>query len=150
MRDTMHRIIPIVLLFAGMALTHPAYGEESEKVRKARYENELEKEMDRVNEKCGTKAEVVIDWPSFDAAPEWNKYSVSGYCDSVLGALRRFCDGEHARAYLKKALEVVTCHAAKDKAAWRVVYKKGHLHWHVPTDAVNADTFAHAQLLRTL
>jgi hypothetical protein len=139
----------LIALFPLLLAAGPA--EESEKVRKARLENELEKELDGVNEKCGTKLTVSIDWASFDADPKgWEGRSVSGYCEAPLSALARFCEGERSRAYIQKNVETITCHAAKDKAGWKAVAVKGNLHWHVPPDSVNNDAYARAQLLQNL
>jgi len=138
----------VFLLFAGAAV---AQEEESPKVRKARHENELEKEAERTDEACGTKLTIEIDWASFEADPEaWASRSVSGFCDGPFGALRRLCEGAKARAYIARTVKSVVCRAAKDKAGWKSLRKGTVIEWLVPPDAANADAYAKAQLLENL
>jgi hypothetical protein len=139
-------IATLVLAFAA-----DAFAEEPPKVRKARYDSELEKRIGEVNAKCGTKLTAAIDWASFDKDEgKWSDKSIASYCEAPLNALERFCEGESSRAYIKKTLETLTCHAAKDKASWKAAVDKGHLHWHVSPDASNNDDYARAQLLKNL
>ena len=124
--------------------------EESDKVRKARSENELEKTAEDTDKACGTKLAVTIDWASFDADPAWKNNSVSSYCSGPLEALARLCEGAAVRAYAAKSVKTLSCRAVKAKAEWALVAKAGALEWRVPPDAVNADAFAKAELLRKL
>lgn len=134
-----------------LLLVTPAFAEEeSDKVKKARYETELEKEADGVNEKCGLKLDTEIDWASFDADPRWKDKSVSGYCDAPFGVLRSYCEGKNAQAYIQKNVKKIVCRAVKEKGQWKVVVKGGVIEWQVPPEAVNADEFARQQLLRNL
>jgi hypothetical protein len=137
----------MICMAAGSAFAEP----ESPKVMKARMEAELEKELADVNTKCGTKLTVAIDWASFEKDKAgWDNKSISSYCSSPVNALSRFCDGANAKAYIQKNLETMTCHAAKDKASWKVTFEKGHLHWNVSPDSVNNDDYARAQMLKNM
>lgn len=145
----------ITRLFLGLLLltAAPAWAqeEESPKVKKARHENELEKEGESTDQACGTKLKVSIDWASFEANPEaWSDKSISGYCDSGLGALRTLCAGPKAKAYVAKTLKEYVCRAVKSKDEWKALRKAGTLEWLVPPDAVNADSYAKAELLKNL
>jgi hypothetical protein len=125
--------------------------EEPPKVMKARMEAELEKELAEVNTKCGTKLTAAIDWASFEKdKPGWERKSISSYCSGPIDALSRFCEGANAKAYIQKNVETVTCHAAKDKASWKLTVEKGHIHWNVSPDSSNNDAYARAQLLKNL
>jgi hypothetical protein len=125
--------------------------EESPKVKRARLENELEKEAESTDEKCGTKIAVKIDWASFDANPNgWQGKSISGYCEAPLGQLRYLCEGAKAKAYIQQAVKEYVCFAAKDKAGWKAVRKSGIVEWHVSPDSVNNDAYAKEQLLKNL
>lgn len=141
----------VALLFlcfaASPALAQP---DESDKVRKARSENELEKTAESADGVCGTKLAVSIDWASFDANPEWKSRSISSYCGEPLDTLRRLCEGAAVKAYVAKSVKRLDCKAVKGKAEWAVVAKDGVIEWRVPPDAVNAGDFAKAQLLRNL
>ena len=145
----------ITRLFLGLLLLSaaPAWAqeEESPKVKKARSENELEKEGESTDQACGTKLKVSIDWASFEANPAgWSDKSVSGYCESGLGALRSLCEGQKAKAYVAKTVKEYVCRAVKTKEEWKAVRKAGTLEWLIPPDAVNADSYAKAELLKNL
>lgn len=140
----------LVLLFAILFSASSASAEESEKVRRVRYDSELEKEAESTDEKCGTKLATRIDWASFDADPRWKDKSVSSYCGSPLSALRRFCEGDKAKAHIQKTVKRLSCRAVKEKSEWKLVVKGDELQWLVTPEAVNADDFARAQLLQHL
>jgi hypothetical protein len=123
--------------------------EESEKVRRARLENELEKEGDRTDQACGTKLTIKIEWDGF-SSEAWERKSVSGYCEAPLGALRHYCEGPAAKAYIAKNVRAYVCRSAKTKDDWKLRLDAGTLEWSVPPDAVNADPFAREQVLRHL
>lgn len=144
------RRIALILLSGVLFGASVAEAEESEKVRRVRYESELEKEAESTDEKCGTKLTTRIDWASFEADERWQQKSLSGYCANPLSALRRFCEGEKAKAHIQKTVKRLTCRAVKDKSEWRLVVKGDELQWLVTPEAVNADDFAKAQLLRNL
>jgi hypothetical protein len=144
----MHRwLLPTALVLAAMPVSAE---EESEKVHRARQENELEKEAESTDQKCGGKIAARIEWGGFDADARWKDKSISGYCEAPLGALRSFCEGANARALIAKKVRSFVCKAAKDKTAWRAEVKGEVLEWHVPPDAVNNDPYAKNQLLRAL
>lgn len=148
MRRTLWSLAAVALL---ATLTPAARAEEeSDKVRRARMENDLEKEAESTDAKCGTKLAVTIDWASFDADEAWKTRSVSGYCEAPLGALARLCEGKHAKEHIAKKVKKLACKAAKDKSAWRLEVKGDTLEWNVSPDAVNAGDFARNQLLRKL
>lgn len=145
------RTLAASLCALALALASPAQGqEESDKVRKARSENELEKTAEDTDKACGTKLTVTIDWASFDADPAWKNNSISSYCSGPLEALARLCEGTAVRAYAAKAVKSLRCRAVKAKAEWALVAQAGALEWRVPPDASNADAFAKAELLRKL
>ncbi|MCA9550113.1 MAG: hypothetical protein KC933_08765 [Myxococcales bacterium] len=144
------RNIAIILACGALLGASVAHAEESEKVRHARYESELEQEAESTDAKCGTKIATSIDWASFEGDAEWQKRSIASYCGSPLSALRRFCEGEKAKAYIQKTTKKLVCRAVKSKAEWKLLVKDGTLTWLIPPDATNADDFARAQLLRSL
>lgn len=127
-----------------------SFAEESEKVRRVRYESELEKEAESADAKCSTKIATSIDWASFEKDPRWEQKSISSYCANILSALERFCEGEKARAHIQKTVKKLTCRAVKEKSEWRLTIKDGALEWLTTPEAVNADEFARNQLLRSL
>ncbi len=133
-------------------LSAPAWAEpeESDKVRKARSENELEKTAESADAACGTKLAVHIDWASFDANAEWKSRSIASYCGEPLDTLRRLCEGAAVKAHVAKSVKRLECKAVKTKPEWAVVAKDGVIEWRVPPDASNAGDFAKAQLLRNL
>ena len=139
-----------VVLLMTMSIASSARAEESEKVRHARFENELEKEAESTDQKCGGKLAVKIEWEGFAADEQWSNKSISGYCEAPLGALRNFCAGKQAKEYIAKRVKEVVCKAAKDKAGWKVELKGHVLEWHVSPDSVNNDAYAKNQLLRKL
>lgn len=147
----MLRIIPtLVLVCASIQIGGVCHAEESEKVRRVRYESELEKEAESTDAKCKTKIVTSIDWASFEKDERWAEKSISSYCSNALSALQRFCEGDKARAHIQKTVKKLTCRAVKEKSAWRLVVKDGVLDWYTTPEAVNADDFAKNQLLRTL
>lgn len=137
-------------LLLSLSLTSLAWADESEKVRRVRYESELEKEAESTDAQCGTKIQTSIDWASFQSDPRWESKSISGYCGNPLSALRRFCEGEKAKAHVQKTVKKLTCRAVKEKSAWRLLVKDGELQWLTTPEAVNPDDFAKNQLLRNL
>jgi hypothetical protein len=124
--------------------------EESDKVRKARSENELEKTAESTDAACGTKLAVAIDWASFDADPEWKARSVSGYCGAPLDKLRHLCEGAASKAYVAKTVKRLECRAVKAKEQWALVVKGAVVEWLVPPSAVNAEDFAKRSFLKNL
>lgn len=140
----------LAVFLAGLCFYAEARAEESDKVRRVRYESELEKEAEATDAKCKTKIQTSIDWASFEADPRWADKSVSSYCSNALSALRRFCEGDKARAHIQKTVKKLNCKAVKGKADWRLVVKDGSLDWLTTPEAVNADDFARNQLLRVL
>lgn len=144
------RRIALILTCGTLLGASIAHAEESEKVRRARYESALEQEAESTDAKCGTKISTHIVWASFEGDPEWDKRSIASYCGSPLSALRRFCEGDKAKAYIQKTTKKLVCRAVKGKADWKLLAKDGTLTWQVPPDATNADDFARAQLLRGL
>ena len=142
----LHVVVLMVAFFA--------YGEvraeESEKVRRVRYESELEKEAESTDAKCQTKIQTSIDWASFEADERWENKSISGYCSNALSALQRFCEGDKARAHIQKTVKKLECKAVSSKSDWKLVVKGGVLEWHTTPEATNADDFARNQLLRAL
>lgn len=140
----------VLLVSVGLLVTVVASAEESEKVRRVRYESELEKEAESTDEKCKTKIETSIDWASFEKDERWTQKSIASYCSNALSALQRFCEGEKARAYIQKSVKKLNCRAVKEKSEWRLVIKSGVLDWYTTPEAVNADDFARNQLLRAL
>lgn len=149
MKTSIIALVSLLSLASGPAVF--AQDEESPKVKKARLENELEKEGESTDQACGTKLKVTIDWASFEANPAaWSDKSVSGYCESGLGALRRLCEGKKGKAYIEKTAKEYVCRAVKTKAEWKLIRKGGVIEWLVSPDAVNADSYAKAQALKNL
>ncbi len=142
-----------VLVLTALVSAEPAPAradEESPKVRRARYETELEKSGEAADAVCGTKLTVDIDWTSFDADERWSGYSISSFCGAPLDMLARLCAGPRAKAYVAKNVERFTCRAGKSKEEWRIEKKGKILTWSVPMDASNNDQKAHAELLEKL
>jgi hypothetical protein len=145
----MRSIAWCIALWLVVLTGHVRAEEESEKVRRARLENELEKEADRTDQACGTKLTVKIEWEGF-SGEAWERKSVSGYCEAPLGALRHYCQGPAAKAYIAKNVRAFVCKAAKGKDDWKIRLEGGTLEWDVPPDSVNADAYAREQVLRHL
>lgn len=140
-----------LLALATLTLTLPARAEEeSPKVRRARYETDLEKLAEAADAVCGTKLAVEIDWTSFDEDARWSGYSVSSFCGAPLEELARFCAGPRAKAYVAKNVERFACRAGKSKEDWRLEKKGKVLVWTVPMEASNNDQKARAELLEKL
>lgn len=140
----------VAALLAGLALpTGLALAqEESDKVRKARGENELEKTAESTDQACGSKIAVVIDWASFDANAEWKTRSIASYCGEPLDQLRHLCEGAAVKAWVAKTVKRFECRAVRSLPEWSLTNQDGVLNWRVPPDAVNAGEFSKKQMLK--
>jgi hypothetical protein len=146
-----YRLGALALTLAALANPGPAHAEdESPKVRRARYETDLEKSAEAADAVCGTKLTVEIDWTSFDEDARWAGYSVSSFCGAPLDMLARLCAGPRAKAYVAKNVDRLACRAGKSKDDWRLDKKGKVLVWTVPIEASNNDQKAHAELLEKL
>lgn len=59
---------------------------------KEKFENEMADSLKAMNEKCGTKLSVTVDWKNFSASAV-EGISVSGYAqDALVNALSSLCD----------------------------------------------------------
>ena len=139
-------LLGIVLLTSSAAFAQDISAEE--KVARAETELALQKEVKFTNDKCGTQIEAKVVWKSFPK--DKKNFSVSGYCESALGALRNQCDGNKAKAaYIKKNVKVMRCNYGKSKEA-KVVRKKKTVDYFFTFESSNLDTLMRKELMRSL
>jgi len=118
------------------------------KVARAETELALQKEAKFVTDKCGLPLEVQVVWKSFPK--DLKNYSVSGYCESAISALRQQCDGNKAKtAYIKKNVKVLRCNYGKEKGA-KVVKKKKTVDYFFTFETSNLTDLMRKELMRKL
>lgn len=96
----------------------------------------------RANETCGGKLGYTIDWSSVRDAQLLEK-SVSGYCESLLDALRHLCDDEVGKQFAR-SLREASCKLDGDD---RLTLDEGKLRWAIDFEITNAAEKAYGALL---
>ncbi|WP_428261537.1 hypothetical protein [Haliangium sp.] len=100
--------------------------------------DELEKERAAAAEACQAKVEFAVNWSSIDD-DTLKEYSISGYCEHVLDAMRTHCEHAPARAYVAENIKRVTCSFGAETGL-RVA--NGEAAWTVDREGVNLADFA--------
>ena len=76
----------------------------------ASQEKYLAEKVPYVTQKCETNIAVKLDWSTPPTADERRTYSAYGYCEAVLDAVRRVCEGSAAgKDAVKQKIKSVTC-----------------------------------------
>jgi len=74
----------------------------------ARHEEELASDVASVGEECGTAPEWAVQWETIGDEVLLD-YSVSGYCENVLDAMRNLCRWAPGRKLVQEHIDRVTC-----------------------------------------
>lgn len=74
----------------------------------ARHDEELAADLARVQEECGAKTTWTTHWSSV-SDEILQKYSISGYCENVLSALRSLCRHEPGKKFVQANIESIEC-----------------------------------------
>lgn len=102
----------------------------------------LAKEVGRTGEACGRSLSADVAWTTVSDAQLLDK-SVSGYCDSVLYALRNACGHASGKRFVQDHVKAVRC---SFDGEGRMQLKDGTLGWAIGFELMNLDRTAFAAL----
>ncbi len=127
------------------AVAAVAHADDAE--RRFRAQNQLNKQVKKIEEECGFKMAADIDFDSF--APEvQTRYSLGGWCDEPLEAIERLCRGPKTKAYLAKVVKSYKCVQAKGER--KITIDKGVITLHLNFESSNYGEFSRRELVRQL
>lgn len=123
---------------------------EEKKYRKEQEAYLKSESTDSMNEKCGTKIEVTIDWSKFKLDEIKSKnVSTYGYCQPSVNTVRSLCDDADAKPEVVKKVKKIVCkYGGPGKRA--LTLKGGTLEWTIDWDAANNDDYVKEFLMKNL
>jgi hypothetical protein len=147
----MNRFIIASLLTLGfLPALASAQSLEEKKYRKEQEGYLKEKSSDPMNEKCGTKIDVSIDWSKFKLDEIKSKnVSTYGYCETAANVIWHLCDDADAKPEVVKKVKKIVCkYGGPGKRG--MTLKGGTLEWIIDWDAANADDYVKEFLMKNL
>lgn len=118
-----------------------------EKLDRASQELIVQEQAKVIEQKCGTKLAIHLDWASF--TNEELRKAPGEHCVALLHALESLCAGNHLRAYVRKHVKSFVClQSARDPGGLEV--RRGELRWQILPFMPNVKDIAYAELLRKL
>ena len=139
----------LILSLGSLLATSVAFaGDADDKVLKAQAEASLANLVKAANDSCGGKIDASVNWTGFPLA-DLNKYSFSGYVEPIFDALKKFCEGKKAKAFIAAEVKkVVVGFGGKEKRALGVA--NGTIDYKIDWEAGNSAEHATKMLILKL
>jgi hypothetical protein len=119
-----------------------------EKENRAKTTTELSESLASMNEKCGTKAEISVNWASLKGVDQGGN-SLSSYCEQPIKAATTLCETDGGKEGVQKGVKKIVC-AYGGPGKRSITAKDGTINWKFDYEAGNNEDYAKEYLENNL
>ena len=125
-------LVACAVLFSFQAFADDDLKPAQEEAKEA-FEKDLDKDLKAVNEKCGTKVGITVDWKNYDAAAiKKANINFPSFCrEALIDPVSKMCDRAAYKKSIAKQLTALKCNVtggtAKTKEQKSSEYTQSHM-----------------------